>query len=186
MKLTEHKSLIPFAVAIQPHLAWMLATVPDMIRDGNKAAKVLDVLEDLNLKFARLNGQILEQDSKVFTVDEEDILLVGEGKLTQVKSDGGPIVVIATDSDVESLKSTEEVLREALAEIIVTRGEAELEAEALAKRDAELDAELAAELAEEANVSPLQTSVFPLDDDIPDIDLDGHPLDEEIAFPPST
>jgi len=128
MNVVEFNSLIPSAVAIQPHLVWMLATVPALIEDEAKRQQVTDVLEDLNLKFATLNGEIIELETNVQTFETGDVLFVGQGELIKAPDDK-PTVIIPRDLSVGSLTDTEAALRTALAEVIVSRGELEIQQE---------------------------------------------------------
>jgi PHD/YefM family antitoxin component YafN of YafNO toxin-antitoxin module len=207
MNLVSYQSLIPSSVAIQPHLAWLLATVPDLIEDPERSCKVREVLEELNVKYSLLSGKIIDLESRVVAVNTEDILIVGDDEVVVVHDTGLPAVVIVTREDVESLKDTEKSLRAGLAEVIVSRGEAELEVEAqrkifeknrrfaelysgiyttvgkmtdvLVRRDAEADDELAAELAEDDPKETLgpEHARGGCPGYVPDIDLDGNPLD---------
>ncbi len=143
MKLVTFDTLIPDIVAIQPSLAWMLANVPNMICPERRD-DVREIIENLCLRSANLNGRIIELETKAIPLDSELTVVFASdnGDLTPSSMPTDPdtsakIIVITSDT-VESLRCAEEGLREALAEVIVARGEAELdELDELAEAEAE-------------------------------------------------
>ncbi len=147
MKIATFDTLIPDVVAVQPHMAWMLATVPDLIADLDRRKQVWKTLKDLNLKFALLEGRIIELETNALPLDDElTVVLVTDGDLTlsplPVDPDTSAKIMVFSSDTVTSKRMAEEGLREALAEAIVARGEAELEAGLEAGIDAALEATL--------------------------------------------
>jgi hypothetical protein len=85
------------------------------------------ILEDLNLKFANLQGRALELEGTPIEVEDTCILTVNDGNLGLVE--GPAVVVVGTENPtVAEWAETESILRNALAQVIVNRGEAELRA----------------------------------------------------------
>jgi hypothetical protein len=109
----------------------MLANVPAMIDDEADAFRVGEVLEDINLKYARLSGELTELEAKATPVDEDDttMLWVTGGEITVLPIPENSVWVFSVNT-VEGFNEAERSLRGALAEIIVCRGELELELEA--------------------------------------------------------
>lgn len=132
MKLVEYDTLVPETLLIQPHIAWLLANVPDLIESGDKE-QVTATLEDLAVKYAKLQGKILALEIKVeeFDDDTRNILLLEGGKmstLAQGSVDACLVVSVTTDS-IAGFEAAEDCLRGAWAETIVVRGEMALEKE---------------------------------------------------------
>lgn len=132
MKLVEYDTLVPETLLIQPHIAWLLANVPDLIESGDKE-QVTMTLEDLAVKYAKLQGKILALEIKVeeFDDDTRNILLLEGGKmstLAQGSVDACLVVSVTTDS-IAGFEAAEDCLRGAWAETIVVRGEMALEKE---------------------------------------------------------
>jgi len=108
-KIVAYDTLIPEIAGIQPNIAWLLANV-------NGSDRITEVLEDLQLKYARLQGKILELESGVVELE------VGTVTVTLPEEETG-----------DDLAYVEEALRSTLAETIVQRGEEQLERERLEK-----------------------------------------------------
>jgi len=66
MKIVPYDTLIPDVAGIQPNIAWLLAHVPD----------ASEVLEDLQLKYSKLQGKILQLESEVLEFEEGDVLVI--------------------------------------------------------------------------------------------------------------
>jgi len=108
-KIVAYDTLIPEIAGIQPNIAWLLANVTGSDR-------ITEVLEDLQLKYARLQGKILELESGVVELEE-----------------GTVTVTLPEEETDDDLAYVEEALRTTLAETIVQRGEEQLERERLEK-----------------------------------------------------
>jgi len=120
MKIVPYETLLSDVVGIQPHIAWLLANVPDVIPNRNYVtrSKVTAFLEDLQLKYAQLQEKILNLEADAIEME-----------------DGAVFVALPAETD-DDLSFAEDALRTALAEVIVRRGEEELKAEA--RRDKNL------------------------------------------------
>jgi len=183
MNLVIYDSLLPHILGITPHIAWLLAAVPPMIEDEEDRRQVTRVLEELALKQAHLQGILLDLEANLIPISEE-----------------GSVTTICPNT-IDGLTIAEQLLRENLAEVIVTRGEMELAAEAKIVSDceaalAEDDALYAAKATVSEKGKPYgcgsgkyvcfncsclcchREEIFtgPCDD-VPEIDFDGFPID---------
>lgn len=133
MKLVQYDTLVPDMLLIQPHIAWLLGNVPKML-SGEDAERVVNTLEDLAVKYARLQGKILELEVKVeeFDDDTRNVLLLEDGEMSIIAqgSVNACLVVSVTTDTIAGFETAEDCLREALAETIVRQGEMVLEKEA--------------------------------------------------------
>ncbi len=169
MNLVIYDSLLPHILGITPHLAWLLANVPPMINENDRC-QVTRVLRELILKQSHLQGILLDMEANLIPINEK-----------------GSVTALCPDT-VEGLTLVEQLLREALAEAIITRVEMEVEAEEIV---------LACEngIAEDDALYAAKATVVALDDrrptccctgcpetDIPGIALDEDDLDEDNAF----
>ena len=132
MNIVIYDSLLPHIISIQPHIAWLLNTVPAMITDQVDRMEVEDVITELVLKQAKLQGAILNLEANLIPISEE-----------------GSVTVISPDT-IDGLNIIEQLVREALAEVIVTRGEMELAAESVAICEDGLDEDAALDTAKAA------------------------------------
>ncbi len=118
-KIVVYDTLIPDVADIQPNIAWLLAHVPDLVfyhnTEGDRE-RVTEVLEDLQLKCAKLQGKVLELEANVVELEE-----------------GSVTVALPEEETDDDLAYAEEALRSALAEVIVQRGEQRLEKGRVAK-----------------------------------------------------
>ena len=80
MKIITNK-LLGSLIGFQPHLTWLLANIPDMIVDEDDRTRVEEILEDLNLRYARHSGLVLElcSQSEGLAKDEPEAFC-GDGK----------------------------------------------------------------------------------------------------------
>lgn len=82
MKLVPYDTLIHDVAGIQPNIAWLLANVPRSIplvmshSPTANRSRVVKVLEDLQLKYAELQGKILELESRVVELEVGDVQVV--------------------------------------------------------------------------------------------------------------
>lgn len=102
VKIVAYDTLIPEIADIQPSIAWLLANVTGSDR-------VTKNLENLLLKFTRLQGKILELEVSAVVLEE------------------GSITVVLPEEAGDDLAYAEDALRTQLAEVIVRRGEEQLD-----------------------------------------------------------
>ncbi len=116
MKIVPYDTLVPDIAGIQPNSAWLLASFPQIIYDVPRD-RVQAALEDLQLKFSKLQGKILELEANAVEFNE------------------GSVTIALPEEIGDDLAYAEDALRTALAEVIVQRGEQELESRRKEKND---------------------------------------------------
>jgi len=123
VKIVPYDTLVPDIAGIQPNIAWLLANVPrsipyttSMVAAADRSC-VMDVLEDLQLKFAKLQGKVLELEAHAFEAKTGDVY----------------VILPEESTDDDDAAFVEEALRSTLAELIVNQGEKQLEKERLEK-----------------------------------------------------
>jgi hypothetical protein len=105
-------TLLPYTEDITSDIDWLSATVPGEIEFDLARARTREVLDRLQREYARLQSKILELEANVTELE-----------------DGEVVVAIPEDFDDDLDPYMEDALREALARIIVRRGENQLERE---------------------------------------------------------
>ncbi len=170
--LVIYDSLLPCIAGNDLVFKRLLRYVPYLIHTKFERELVEDLLRTLLQKHLHLEGIILDLEANLIPISEE-----------------GSVTVISPDT-IDGLNMVEQLVREALAEVIVTRGEMELAAEAKIVSDCEDG------IAEDDALYAAQATVVELDnrrptccctgcpetDDIPEIDFDEDDLDEDNAF----
>jgi hypothetical protein len=111
-KIVQYDTLLSEVADIQPTIAWLLSNVPPRLKNPDVSKFITSLLEDLQLKHAKLQGKILELEANVIELED------------------GAVAVNVPDDVEDGAAYIENALRDALAEIIIQRGEERLEAEA--------------------------------------------------------
>ncbi|MHC4297961.1 MAG: hypothetical protein ACYS7Y_11710 [Planctomycetota bacterium] len=114
MKVVAYENLLESAMGIQPHIAWLLSQYLSnkvFYTDDKQAG---NVLKDLQLRFSKLHGAILQMEADATEIDVEE----------------SAAVFVYTTDDAQGWDNAVEALRDALAETIVGAGEYKLEKEA--------------------------------------------------------